>query len=262
MSGGSLTVVGTGYKIGGHITVESLAQIRLAEKVLANVNPVTHEWLVQLNPATESLSDCYAVGKDRSKTYRQMVDRILSHVRAGRRVCAVFYGHPGVACDPGQEAVKKARKEGFAARMLPGVSAEDCLFADLGIDPSDGCQHLEATMFLLSRFRVDVTRPVILWQIAAVGVDTSYPTSEVWSRHAFNLLLEKLIRTYSPRHRVFLYEASPFPIIDPIIRRVSLGKLATMRITSSSTLYIPSLREAEIDKKMMARLNAGSDING
>jgi hypothetical protein len=33
--------------------------------------------------------------------------------------------------------------------MLPGISAEDCLFADLGIDPGIyGCQSYEATDFL------------------------------------------------------------------------------------------------------------------
>jgi len=259
---GSLTVVGTGYKIGGQITVESLSHIQLAEKVLANVDPVTYEWLVKINPATESLEDCYAVGKDRGKTYREMVNRILSHVRAGRRVCAVFYGHPGVACDAGQDAVKKAHKEGFVARMLPGISAEDCLFADLGIDPAEGCQHLEATTFLISRYRVDVTRPVILWQIGAVGVDTHHPTPEVWNRAAFDLLVEKLVRTYSPRHRVIVYEASPFPICDPTIRKVALAKLGTVRITISSTIYIPALREAEIDNRMLARLNAISNLSG
>jgi len=30
--------------------------------------------------------------------------------------------------------------------MLPGISAEDCLFADIGVDPGIyGCQSFEAT---------------------------------------------------------------------------------------------------------------------
>jgi hypothetical protein len=259
---GSLTIVGTGYKIGGQITVESLSHLEIAETVLANVDPVTFEWLVKVNPAAESLRDCYAAGKDRRKTYREMVDRILAHVRSGRRVCAVFYGHPGIACDAGHGALKKARKEGFVARMLPGISAEDCLLADLGIDSSHGCQHLEAMMFLISRFRVDVTRPVILWQIGAVGVDTHYPTPELWNRAAFDLLVEKLVRTYSAGHRVIVYEASPFPVCQPIIRKVALSKLGTVRITISSTIYIPPLREAAPDNRMLARLNSIANLNG
>src|SRR2546429_6584747 len=47
---------------------------------------------------------------------------------------------------------RQAREEGFEAEMLPAVSAEDCLFADLGVDPGDeGCQSFEATSFLLFR---------------------------------------------------------------------------------------------------------------
>jgi uncharacterized protein YabN with tetrapyrrole methylase and pyrophosphatase domain len=259
---GSLTVVGTGYKLGGHITVESMAHIRIAEKVLANVDPIAHEWLLQLNPSAESLSDCYAPGKDRRKTYREMVERILSPVRIGHRVCAVFYGHPGVGCDAGHEAVKKARKEGFVARMLPGISAEDCLFADLGIDPTDGCQHLEATDFLLLRLRLDVTRPVVLWQVGVVGVETAYPTREIWNRDAFNLLVAKLVRTYSPRHRVYLYEASSIPTCEPIIHKIALARLPRSRVTIASTLYIPPLRESRVDEKMLARLNSISNLNG
>jgi hypothetical protein len=34
--------------------------------------------------------------------------------------------------------------------MLPAISAEDCLFADLGVDPADhGCPSYEATDFLV-----------------------------------------------------------------------------------------------------------------
>ena len=63
-----------------------------------------------------------------------MVERILSYVRRGLNVCVVFYGHPGV--HPGHESIRRARMEGFSASKLPGISAEDCLFAELGIDPS------------------------------------------------------------------------------------------------------------------------------
>jgi hypothetical protein len=253
---GSLTVIGTGYRIGGHITSESLAHLRIAEKVFANVDSVTYEWLSQINPATETLLDCYAEGKERRKTYRQMVHRILAQVRENRRVCAVFYGHPGVACDAGHEAVRQARREGFVARMLPGVSAEDCLIAELGIDPTHGCQHLEATDFLLSRYRLDVTRPVILWQIGVVGEDRFHSKTRLWNPGAFDLLVEKLLRTYPATHRVTVYETSAFPVCEPIVCKVRLARVAGVRITNSSTLFIPPLRKAEVDTRMLARLNS------
>ena len=54
-----------------------------------------------------------------------------------------------VFVQPSHESIAIARLEGFSARMLPGISAEDCLFADIGLDPGkDGCQSFEATDFL------------------------------------------------------------------------------------------------------------------
>src|SRR5919197_1068481 len=93
-------------------------------------DPVASDWLEVLHPNAHSLNPLYRIGEPRIDTYEAMVDTILSSVRQGRRVCAAFYGHPGVFVYPSHEAIRQARDEGFEARMLPAVSAEDCLFAD------------------------------------------------------------------------------------------------------------------------------------
>jgi len=54
--------------------------------------------------------------------------------------------------------------------MLPGISAEDCLFADLGIDPSFmGCQTVEATDLLLRNRPLITSGHVLIWQVGVVG---------------------------------------------------------------------------------------------
>ena len=74
-----------------------------------------------------------------------MADTILNEVRAGKTVCAALYGHPGIFACVGHIAITDARAEGFSAEMLPGISTEDCLVADLGIDPgTTGMQSMEA----------------------------------------------------------------------------------------------------------------------
>ena len=93
-------------------------------------DPVTRSWIERCNPRSRSLHGLYAPGKRRSDTYAEMVSELLEPVRAGREVCAAFYGHPGVFARPGHEAIRLARDEGFPARMLPAVSALDCLVAD------------------------------------------------------------------------------------------------------------------------------------
>src|SRR5207244_11062689 len=98
-------------------------------------------WIKDINPSAESLYPYYRQGESRMIAYVEMIERILYEVRKGLRVCAAFYGHPGVFVYPSHEAIKQARLEGYSAKMLPGISAEDCLFADLGIDPArNGCQ--------------------------------------------------------------------------------------------------------------------------
>lgn len=245
MPRGSLTVVGTGILVAGHTTLEALAQLRCAEKLFYLVaDPATQRWLRGLNATAESLYDAYAPGRHRAASYAEMVERILAPVRSGLEVCAAFYGHPGVAAFPGHEAVRRARHEGYAARMLPGVSAEDCLFADLGVDPGrHGCQSFDASRLVLRRHRIDVSSSLVIWQIGAVGVVT-HSQRRLWSRRGLRLLTEVLLRFYPPSHQVVRYEAAPYPVCRPVIERLPLSRLPRARVTMASTLYVPPLREA------------------
>ncbi len=160
-----------------------------------------------MNPdAVESLQDLYGEGKERQDTYDQMVERILECVRSGLRTCAAFYGHPGVFVYPSHVAVRRARAEGFSAIMLPGISAEDCLFADLGIDPAAyGCQSYEATDYLFSQRRLEPSSALVLWQVGVVG-STTFTAGE-YDRSLLPLLVAKLSETYPPHHRVFVYRS-------------------------------------------------------
>src|SRR5216683_1496595 len=113
----------------------------------------------------------------RMYAYNATVEHILGCVRTGDKTVGAFYGHPGVFVYPSHEAIRRARSEGYSAKMLPGISAEDCLFADLGIDPAVcGCQTFEATDFLLHGRRIDPSSSVVLWQIGVVG-DMTFKTA-------------------------------------------------------------------------------------
>ena len=96
---------------------------------------------------------------------------MLREVRLGYNVMGIFYGHPGVFVSPSHTAITRARKEGFKAKMLPGISAADCMYADLGFDPSKyGCMTYEATELLLKTRTLDPSVINIIWQVGAVGV--------------------------------------------------------------------------------------------
>ncbi len=249
-----MTVVGTGYRIASQITPESLARIKAADKFFYLVaDVVTETWLAGLNPSAENLTDSYAPGKSRTDTYNEIVDRILAPVRTGLHVCVAFYGHPGVFAHSTHEAIRRARKEGVPARMLPGISAQDCLFADLGFDPSDGCQIFEATGFLVQKPKTDPSCALILYQAGAIGVST-FETSALWNRSALQVLSEVLSKKYPPKHRITLYTAPHFPVCDPIILRISIARLPKADVTIATTLFIPPSKEPRWDDRMARRL--------
>lgn len=224
-----------------------------ADVVLSVVaEPAMQSVLERMNPNTRSLHDLYELGESRAKAYEAMVEEILCHVREGKNVVAAFYGHPGVFVAPSHEAIRVARAEGYPATMVPGISAEDCLFADLGIDPSRfGCQSYEATDFLVHRRRIDPTAALVLWQIGTVGNVAAAATTQPVG---LKVLVEVLLEHYPPEHEVTVYEASPYPGYDPLVCTVRLGELAAEHVTALSTLYVPPLEPAPLDLTMLDRL--------
>lgn len=239
------------------MTQESRARIERADKVLyllAEVAPTS--WIARLNPSAESLRPLYALGRPHADVYQDLVSTILSWVRRDLDVCVAFYGHPCVFDQTSHEAVRRARAEGFEARILPGISAEDCLYADLGLDPGeDGCQSFDATDFLVYGRRPDVSVPLILWQISVIGATL---TTGTVSRSGLRILAERLEELYDPDHEVVVYEATPFPVGRPIVERCPVRDLADARVTGLSSLFVPAKPRPARDASMMARLGLTS----
>ena len=250
----SLTIVGTGMQLVGQMTFEARAHMQQADKLLHLVaDPATSLWIESLNPSAESLQSFYETGKDRRLTYQAMVERILTCVRTDGHVVVAFYGHPGVFVNPAHEAIRRAREEGYSARMLPGVSAEDCLFADLGVDPGwSGCQSFETTDFLVHGRRFDPTAGLVLWQIGAIGELRWCPDRN--SSEGLTVLTEVLARYYDPSHCVTVYEASSTPALPPRIETQPLSELPRIAVSSRSTLYVPPADAPVADIAMLHRL--------
>jgi uncharacterized protein YabN with tetrapyrrole methylase and pyrophosphatase domain len=252
VTAGSLTVVGTGIQFGSQMTAEARIMLENADVVLYVVaEPGMRTFLESLNANSHSLAGFYEPGKPRAPAYEAMTEEILRRVHEGLNVCVAFYGHPGVFVTPSHEAVRRARAEGVPARMLPGISAEDCLFADLGLDPSSrGCQSYEATEFLVHSRRVDPTAALVLWQIGTVGQDVAGSGTQC---SGLPVLVERLLEDYPAEHEVTVYEAAPYPGFEPLVRVLPLADLSEDDVTALSTLYVPAL-DAVLDLTMLDRL--------
>ena len=252
---GHLACVGLGMMLGAHLAPRSRAYIEQADVVyVAASDALVELWVQSIRPDAVSLQPYYAEGKSRRVTYREMVDAMLSDVRRGRRVCGAFYGHPGVFAQVPHQAIEQARAEGFGAVMEPGISAEACLYADLGIDPGRfGCQHYEATQFLLYPRRIDPSAYLVLWQLGVVGNPGCTRRSTLPPHR--RVLAERLLTDYPPDHRVVIYEAATSAIQSPRIDTLPLSALPGADVPTASTLVVPPAQPMRPDPVVRALLD-------
>lgn len=253
--GGELVVVGCGIQMGRHIADRAVSEILTADTVFVLADALAFDSISSRRPDAVDLTAHYDERTDRRKTYRAMTTAITKAVLSGKRVCTVFYGHPGVFAQVPHEAVAQVRAAGLAARMEPGISADACLYADLGLDPGErGVQSLEATRFLAYRHVLDPAALVLLWQVALAGnLDcVGFETD----RRRLSVLVEKLSRWYASDHTVILYEAAQLPIEDFRADRLGLAELPGASYKEYTTLVIPPATEAERDEEWIARLKA------
>jgi uncharacterized protein YabN with tetrapyrrole methylase and pyrophosphatase domain len=256
MTRGSLVVVGTGIKLSNQCTLEACDHIKTADVVFEVVGDgLAQAWLRKQNPNVISLQHLYGGERTRAETYEAMIETILTEVRDGRDVCAAFYGHPGVYVVPSHESIRRARAEGFEAQMLPAVSADGCMYADLGVDPGWlGCQSYEATDFLINARKFDPTAALVLWQIALVG-DRTLRVFKSDARRV-QLLADILMEDYPADHIVTVYDAATVPVADAKVQALRLSQLATAEITQQSTLYVPPVAPPKPCPKRLALITA------
>lgn len=253
---GRLSIVGCGIKFLQQITSESLYQIESADKIFTLVaDPLSILWLYEKNKNVVILNKHYSEVKDRKHSYYAMVDEILEDVKTGKNVCVVSYGHPGVFAFPLHESIRQASRLGYEAIMYPSVSAEDCLFADLGVDPgSHGCLSYEATDFLVYNRPFSISCHLVLWQIGVIAVKEFRNQHVLWNKKGVEILSDYLLHKYSPTHTVTVYEAAIYPISKPKIIVECLSKLSECNITPLSTLYVPPIKQALPNMEMVTML--------
>ncbi|HHT9952137.1 TPA: SAM-dependent methyltransferase [Legionella pneumophila] len=235
-----LALVGSGIKSISHFTFEFNTYTTSADKVLYLVNePITKQWIERYSKLSESLDPIYFSENDRQISYDKIRDKILTELETHNFITVVLYGHPTVFADPGLQSIIIAQKKSIETIVLPGISVENCLYADLKIDPGQfGCFHVEATELLLYDKIIDPTVHLCIWQPGMIG-NRSVPKPNQKSNH-LELLRIKLKKYYPDDHISILYEASMYPGVEPIIHKFPLYDIEDQNIGTLSTLYISS----------------------
>ena len=248
---GSLVNVGLGMTLGSHITPLSRNYIEKADIVfVAASNNIVEQWVQGMNQDVRSLQQYYNEGTSRMITYRKMVKVIMHEVRSGYNVCGAFYGHPGVFAWAPHASIKQARSEGYRAHMEAGVSAEDCLYADIGIDPGKyGCTHLEASQFMFRNKTFDPTSYLILWQVGIAG-DKSLAKFSTPAKYK-QVLVDILLKTYPEDFEIILYECAVLPIEETVIKKIKLRELALAEISLKTTVIFPPCSKSVLNHDMV-----------
>lgn len=257
---GTLVVVGTGISVSGQMTLVTTNHIKQADVVYAVIpNKPGIEFVKSLNSNTHSLADLYEQGKSREQTYKEMMQCIVQKVEAGYKVCAAFYGHPGIFVDPSHNAINHLKELGYKVLMEPGISAEDCLVADLGIDiAAHGCQSYEATQFLLRKYSINPFMTQIIWQAYAVGEFSS--ASSFNNQNAFALLVNKLLCYFPSSHQLIIYEAATSPLFKTKIDYFTIDTVNIEKLSPLATLVVPSIGLPDYDIEVLNELNINIDI--
>lgn len=254
---GELTIIGSGIEtVGFGLSDENL--LRSADEVFYCVaDPGTAVWIRSVRPDAYDLYVLYDDSKPRYTTYMQMSEAILHFVRRGKRVVAVYYGHPGIFVLSTHRCVTIARREGHLATMRPAVSALDCLCADLGVDPCHpGMQTHEATDMLIRGRKPDPSLHVVLWQVGLIG-EMGFRRRGYLNAN-LPVLVDYLTACYGGSHPLVHYVASRYPTIPPVIEHYTLDGLRNPRLhprfTGISTWYLPPRDPVQAVPETLLRL--------
>ncbi|VEB35484.1 tetrapyrrole methylase [Legionella sainthelensi] len=246
-----LIIVGSGIKSLSHLTEETKKVIQNSDKVLYLINEDNLKKWIQLEAKhSESLDPIYFSHIQRIEAYKALTKYIVEEYYKVSILCVVLYGHPTVFADSGLNAVKQIKKNGGNAIILPAVSAQDCLFSDLEIDPGDsGCFSIEATELVLFERKIDIYAHLILWQVANFGKSDRSKASKL------SILKDYLYEYYPPDFSICLYEAPSLPAHPSRIEWISLNCFDNSIINPVTTVYIPPLKKKLFSKKFLNLLN-------
>ncbi|GMG82037.1 SAM-dependent methyltransferase [Paralimibaculum aggregatum] len=251
-------VIGLGIRIGDHATREAERALAASTEVLfVDTGPATRAWLERLCPkVTPLFATSYREDRARRAGYHHMAARVLGAALDHPPVSFAIQGHPFVGVLASGLILRGAAALGLEVAAQPGISAMDCILAELGLDPLlGGLQSYEATDMLLRRRPLQADVPALIWQ---VGVVESCLHSTRPSRpERFQRLRDHLLAFYPPEHPVTAVFASPHPFVPTERWSFPLGTLAAQapRLHAGITLHLPAAGVRPIaDPALLARL--------
>jgi hypothetical protein len=253
-------IVGLGIVNVDQITREAERAIRECHEVLyLDTGIATRQFLEGLCPRVTGLYETsYVEGAHRLEAYGHMAARVVDAALDHPPVAFAVQGHPVVGMQAPILIRDMAAALGLSVKVLPGISAMDCLFAELMIDPClSGLQMYEATDLLLRRRPLQPDVPALIWQVGAI--ETRLHTMSRSRPERFERLRAHLVRFYPPTHVVSAVFAAPHPLMNSRIIPFALEAIGrhAAELHAGYTLYIPAsgIRPIE-DQELLSRIDS------
>jgi len=243
-------IVGLGVLNVDQITRQAERAIRLCREVLyVDTGIATSAYPERLCPRVTSLYETsYQESGQRLSAYYHMAAQVVDAALDHPPVAFAMHGHPIVGTYAPFLIQDMAGLLSLEVEVQPGISAMDCLCADLMIDPTvSGMQMYEATDLLLRRRPLQPDVPAMIWQVGCV--ESRLHTMRVSKPVRFDRLRDHLLRYYPPMHEVTAAFSSPHPLMSSTMHRFALGALCEQArlLHAGFSLLIPAIAERPIE---------------
>ena len=243
-----LYLVGLGIRGAAQVTLETEAVLRRCTRVYyIHDDPAVAAYLRDVCPRVFNAARYYTEGRSFRRTYEAIIAAVTRSAVRWPPVAIAVYGHPLVYVVLANWLLKEP-PPGLRVKALPAVSALDCLFTDLNLNPADaGLQMYDANQLLLKRRPLQPDVPCLIWQPRIV--ESTYYT-RAWSRpQRFRRLRDYLLGFYPKDHHVVVaLSATTTRHTAPRLKRIALGRLeqAHRALDLGATLFIPATHDRPV----------------
>ncbi len=252
-----LYVVGLGIVSVRQVTREAESAMRRSNEIFYASDAIGIE--DYLHSLCENVTEIYVFtlkeGEARLPKYNLIAAKVLEAALDHPPISFAIAGHPLVFVLPTRLITAVADQLGLRVKVLPGISAFDCMIVDLQIDPGMlGVQMFEATGLLLQERELQPDVLCFLWQIGAIETGLFTRSRSVLGR--FARLQKHLLKFYPGDHQVKLVYSSSHPLAAATVLEFSIEEmhLHAAEIHPGATLYIPPAATPKLKDLELAEL--------
>lgn len=250
-------IAGTGTVGYRQLTEEVKEAFKKSETIyLLHHQELVKEYLDEEFARVVDVSDEYNEEEVRSNTYQRIADRVLEGALGEHSGPVTFatYGHPMLFVDSSRILMEEAPSRDLDVEVMPGTSALDCLYTDIGLDPAiNGLQIYDATDILVREADLNPRTPAMILQIGSVE-SVLYSTRKS-KPERFTNIKNHLQQFYPDDHEVYLLQTATFPISDSEQTGFELQNFDTEQVSEQvrhiHTLYIPPYEVRSVENNDM-----------